>query len=304
LPRRPFKIDGLSGGVLEKIKPEGGRLRTYAVYGANGGSEPVATLVASEQPDGSWEASFLKPDPSDKTVADRLFDAVEQDLGAALSPNGVLTESAYRRWQAQNPVRVAKHIALDGLWAGLWASPKAAELASAVAAEASRGRTELYSIAGRKKADIEPTWTQEENVDRRKQQPREAVAPADGQQSVYLTASGSLIQFNAIVAAIQGVLLSFNVDAALRAAAAGALSSHVLAAFVLCWAARPIMEPPSTVRGLRFADDHKHAADTFRNYRRGWRMTLMALAASSLAAAIFVLNSFGVTASDLASGWR
>jgi hypothetical protein len=160
----------------------------------------------------------------------------------------------------------------------------------------------MYSLTSAREPDIEPIWSHAESVDRPKRRPREA-ATADVQQSAYLTASGSLIQLNAIVAAIQGLLLSFNVDAALRSAAAGALSLHVLAAFVLCWAARPTLEPPNTVRDVSFVDGHKHAADTFSNYRRGWRMTLLALTASSLAAAMFVLNSFGVAASDLASSW-
>ena len=33
----------------------------------------------------------------------------------------------------------------------------------------------------------------------------------------------------------------------------------------------------------------------FRNYRRGWRLTLIALAASSVAASLFVLHMFGIT---------
>lgn len=258
----------------------------------------------------------LKPDPSDETVADCLFDAVEQDLGAALSPNGVLTERAYRRWHTQEPARVAKHVELRGPWAGLWATPQAGgrPLAAAMASIANprddrhdRDIADLYAggltpIAGSREynPDLERIWSHAENGGRRKRRPSEAVAP---NASVYLSASGSLLQFNAITAAIQALLLSFNVDAPLRSAAAVAVTLHVLAAFTLCWAARPIVEHPSTVPGVSIADDHRHAAKTFRNYRRGWRMTLLALAASSLAAATFVLNSFGVAASDLASAW-
>jgi hypothetical protein len=321
-PRRRLKIDGHRGDVLEERKPEGGRLRTYALYGAdNKGSDPVASLVASEQSDGSWEVSFLKPDPSDETVAERLFEAVERDLGADLSPNGVLTERAYRRWHAQEPGRVAGHVELRGPWAGLWASPKAggrphafamASVASPRDDSRDRDIEDLYaggrpvlSIAGLQgyRPAVEPLWSHAGNVDRRKRRSRKAAASTDAPQSVYLSASGSLIQFNVIVAAIQGLLLSFNVDAPLRSAAAAAVSLHVLAVFILCWAARPIVEPPSTVRSPSFADDHRHAPTTFRNYRRGWRLTLLALTASSLAAAMFVLSSFGVTASDVASGW-
>jgi hypothetical protein len=319
LPRRPFKIDGLSGDVLEEHTPEGRRLRTYALYGANKGSEPVASLVASQQTDGSWEASFLQPDPSDEAVADCLFDAVEQDLGATLSPHGVLTERAYRRWQTQEPARVAKHVELHGPWAGLWARPQAGgrPLAFAMASRANPRAdshdsdiAELYAggltpIAGSQgyKSDMERIWSHAEDGGRRKRHPSEAAPVPDAQQSVYLSASGSLLQFNAIAAAIQGLLLSFNVDAPLRSAAAAAVSLHVLAAFISCWAARPIVEHSSTVRGVSIADDHRHAAKAFRNYRRGWRMTLLALTASSLSTAMFVLNSFNVAMSDLVSAW-
>jgi hypothetical protein len=34
---------------------------------------------------------------------------------------------------------------------------------------------------------------------------------------------------------------------------------------------------------------------TLRNYRRGWRLTLLALAASAVGAGLFVLHAFGIT---------
>jgi predicted exporter len=96
------------------------------------------------------------------------------------------------------------------------------------------------------------------------------------------------------MAAIQGSVLTSSVDGLLKMIAASALLVHVLAAFTLCWAARPIAERPSSVRGLSFVDAYRHADDTFRNYRRGWRMTLLALAVSAAAAALFVLHALGV----------
>ena len=121
------------------------------------------------------------------------------------------------------------------------------------------------------------------------------------QQGVYLSASGALIQFNAIVAAIQGSLLTFSVDLPLKAGAAGALLLHVLAAFFLCWAARPITTRPR--RGLSIVDDYRHANDTFRNYRRGWFMTLLALIGSALSAALFVLHAFGIAGPVSLPSW-
>jgi hypothetical protein len=170
----------------------------------------------------------------------------------------------------------------------------------------------LASIASWQGPDVEPIWTRADGASRAKQRPAKAIGTPDGQQvgtpnaqqSIYLAASSSLIQFNAFVATIQGVLLNFNVDLISKTAAATALTLHVLAAFILCWAARPIWEPPSTVRGRSFVNEHVHVADTFRNYRRGWRMTLLALTASSIAASLFVLNAFGVSVHDLASSLR
>lgn len=159
----------------------------------------------------------------------------------------------------------------------------------------------LASIKGSSQPYVEPVWTAGEALTNRANS-----TSADIQQSTYLAASSGLIQFNAIVAAIQGSLLTFGGDAASKTAAAGALLLHVLAAFLLCWAARPIEDAPSTVRGMSFAalDDYRHASHTFRNYRRGWRMTLLALSVSSSAAALFALNSFGVAPSDIAALWR
>jgi hypothetical protein len=157
----------------------------------------------------------------------------------------------------------------------------------------------LASIASPRVAHAEPIWTAAEAP-----ADREVAAATDAQQSAYIAASGGLIQFNAIVAAIQGSLLTVSANAALKAAAAGALFLHVLAAFALCWAARPIVEAPSTVRGMAFADSHRHVMDTFRNYRRGWRMTLLALLTSSCAAMLFVLHALGTGTLEILAIWK
>jgi hypothetical protein len=129
-------------------------------------------------------------------------------------------------------------------------------------------------------------------------------AAADRQQSAYLTASGTLTQFNAIMAAIQGSVLASTGDGLLKIVVASALFLHVLAAFALCWAARPIVETPNSIRGPSLVDDHWYALDTFRNYRRGWRMTLIALSVSSVAAGLYVLLAFGISAADVTARWQ
>jgi hypothetical protein len=111
-------------------------------------------------------------------------------------------------------------------------------------------------------------------------------------QGVYLTASGTLVQFNAIVAAIQGSTIASGVQGLLKLMAAGGLALHVLGAVVLCWAVRPVVD--STEQSRVRLDRYIDATDRVMNYRSGWRVTLLALAVSSATAALFVLHAFGV----------
>src|SRR5262245_63933530 len=60
--------------------------------------------------------------------------------------------------------------------------------------------------------------------------PNPADGTANARQGIYLSASGSLIQLNAIVAAIQGSLISLGVGSTVRLTASCALLLHVLAA--------------------------------------------------------------------------
>jgi hypothetical protein len=108
------------------------------------------------------------------------------------------------------------------------------------------------------------------------------------QQGLYLPASGALMQLNAIVAGILGALLLSMGEGALKLPIAVALSLHVLAAFALCWAARPVggrAKFGSHDMAAKVADTHARADGTFRRYRRGWRLTL--------------LHAFGITVPDI-----
>jgi hypothetical protein len=129
------------------------------------------------------------------------------------------------------------------------------------------------------------------------------LSAAEARQGLYAAGSGTLTQFNAIMAAIHGSVLASGAQGLLKASSATALLLHVLAAFILCWAARPIDRPRYT-EGADVVDTYRNTADTFRNYRRGWRVTLVALIVSSVAAGLFVLNAFGITAPDLAAIWK
>ena len=110
-------------------------------------------------------------------------------------------------------------------------------------------------------------------------------------QAMYLTAGGTLTQFNAIVVAILAGGVSTAENATLRTLSAVAMMLHVLAALILCWSGRPVV--PQAVR-YRFGGRQQYVEDTFRNFRRGWRTTLLALVASALVAIYFVAQATGV----------
>lgn len=120
-----------------------------------------------------------------------------------------------------------------------------------------------------------------------------AVASYEASQHAYLSASGTLTQFNAIVSAIHAAAVTYN-SGVLRLAIVSALLLHVVAAFVLCWAARPVSRVPYAGAKMVLAQSRALAEDTFKNYRRGWRMTMVALCVSSAALLLYVLGEFGV----------
>jgi hypothetical protein len=127
------------------------------------------------------------------------------------------------------------------------------------------------------------------------QQPLQRWDTHSAEQGLYLAASGTLTQFNAIVAAVLGTALASSDSTLFKAVATAALALHVIAAFLLCWAGRP----QSATKPTGQDDSHvryRSVQDTFRNYRRGWRATLVAMAVSSIAAGLFVMHSFGLAA--------
>jgi hypothetical protein len=126
---------------------------------------------------------------------------------------------------------------------------------------------------------------------------RDFIADINTRQSTYLAASGTLTQFNAIMAAIHGTLISSVEAGLLKTSSAAALLLHVLAAFILCWAARPTTDRRDHFRSAALFEAFSLTDDTFRNYRRGWRMTLLALLISSVAMIAFLLHAFGISIS-------
>ena len=103
-----------------------------------------------------------------------------------------------------------------------------------------------------------------------------------GEQGMYLAASGTLTQFNAILAALLTAALSLDVSPPVTAVIGLALAGHAVAGFLLCWAARPIANPDGTPR----LTAEQLLLRSLINYRRGWRATMSALALSVLALAV------------------
>jgi hypothetical protein len=122
------------------------------------------------------------------------------------------------------------------------------------------------------------------------------LADVDSRQSMYLTASGTLTQFNAILAAILGAALSAVAAEPLRIVIAVALLLHVWAAFALCWAARPIASNDMSSTAMTLVARYHVTDHTFRTYRFGWRVTLAALVVSAIAAVLYVGQTFRLVA--------
>lgn len=150
----------------------------------------------------------------------------------------------------------------------------------------------LYSLVGvGSPPTAEPTLNDDEARQRESDAAnREYIARAEKRQSDYLAASGTLTQFNAIMAAVHAAALS-TADGPLKYPSATALLLHVSAAFMLCWAARPIDPDRNAIFRNAVVDHYIWTNDTFRNYRRGWRLTLAAVGISSLAAILLAYKA-------------
>ena len=112
-------------------------------------------------------------------------------------------------------------------------------------------------------------------------------------QGVYLSALGSLIQFNAIMTAVCGAALT-STTGILKPASGIALTLHVIAAFLLCWAARPVDGGRAETHALALFNAVQDTHHTFRSYLRGWRATMVAMVASAAVIGLYMYESFVV----------
>lgn len=121
------------------------------------------------------------------------------------------------------------------------------------------------------------------------------IAAMEARQGIYLAASSTLSQFNCVLAAaLAGALAALNLGS-LRIALTTALVLHMWAAAVLFWAARPKgpkREPTLTMAFIRQVALVDH---TFRNYQRGWRLTLLALGVTAIAGVLLGLQTLGIS---------
>ena len=125
-----------------------------------------------------------------------------------------------------------------------------------------------------------------------------ALAAYRGAQDSYLAAGGTLTQFNAIMVAVAGAAMA-GADGPLKLAIALALVLHVGAAFLLCWAARPVKSDRARSASMALMTTIEMTDDTFRNYRLGWRITMLAMLVSSVSVALYVWESLNAPGADL-----
>lgn len=124
---------------------------------------------------------------------------------------------------------------------------------------------------------------------------RHRLADIEARQGIYLAASGTLTQFNGILAAVLAGALATLELGSLKVAFSAALVMHVLAAAVLYWAARPIATKREPMPITAFFAQIKLVDHTFRNYQRGWRITMLALTVSAIAGAFLGLQILGIS---------
>ena len=131
--------------------------------------------------------------------------------------------------------------------------------------------------------------------DRAERDQRHRLTEIEARQGSYLAASGSLTQFNGILAAaLAGALATLELGS-LRFAFSAALVLHVLASAVLCWTARPIDRKREPTPTMAFFAQVALVDHTFRNYRRGWRITMLALALTAVAGVLLGLQILGIS---------
>jgi hypothetical protein len=111
-------------GVVTAEKPEGGRTdrRTYRIYPeglkfnrlqspTKQHGEPLGYATLSRHPDGRWQVDDVDTSAAPgRGLAQKLYDSIEEHLGAPIEPSGFLTKDGYQKlWQNRRPEAVKDH---------------------------------------------------------------------------------------------------------------------------------------------------------------------------------------------------
>jgi hypothetical protein len=131
--------------------------------------------------------------------------------------------------------------------------------------------------------------------DRSERDQRHRLKEIETRQGSYLAASGTLTQFNGIFAAALAAALATLELGSLKFAFSAALLLHVLASVILCWSARPITPKHEPTPTMAFFAQVALVDRTFRSYRRGWRLTMLALGVTAIAGALLGLKILGIS---------
>lgn len=109
--RRTFDMPGYEARVETRQKADDLALRTR-LYSIARDGKPVATMALSEREPDVWEAIGFRLDRASqgKGIGADLIDAIEQDIGAALSIDGIVPQGRYAAAQAIDRDRMRNHV--------------------------------------------------------------------------------------------------------------------------------------------------------------------------------------------------
>lgn len=134
--QQPFSAAGMPGNVSIRTNNDGTELRTYSI------GDGAASLVLNRDAIGRHEVASIRVSNEmlGRGIGSALFDAVERDLSTVVSPNGWLSDDAYRYWQKRNGESVAHHVNGGPMFDGAWIAP--AQLDTMIAAMEAANETD------------------------------------------------------------------------------------------------------------------------------------------------------------------